>query len=405
LKKHDGSTTTDPDEMKELARDFFQNLYTAEGTLGMNDVIDTVPSRVTAEMNASLVAPYTEEEIKKALFQMFPTKAPGPDGFPAHFFQRHWELCGAEVTRAVLNVLKGIESPASINSTCMVLIPKVNNPDDLVQFRPISLCNVILKIVSKVQANRLKEILPDIISAEQSAFVPGRLITDNIISAYECLHFIKKKRGRHKQYGALKVDMRKAYDRVEWNYLRAIMLKLGIHVDFVDSIMRLVTTVSFSVFFNGEGTDFFKPSRGIRQGDPISPYLFLLAAEGLSCLLRSRGTENLSGIVVAPQAPPVNHLLFADDSLLFFKANLGGAQEINEVLDIYCRASGQRINREKSSIHFSKGCPGVIRQEIKELLQVPNESLSAKYLGMPTDVGANRNGTFKYVTDRIWKRI
>jgi hypothetical protein len=134
-------------------------------------------------MNDSLLAPFTESEVKEAMFQMFPTKAPGPDGFPAHFFQRYWELCGAEVTTVVLRVLKGEDDPAVINKTFVVLIPKVASSEELDQFRPISLCNVIYKIASKVAANRLKVILPEIISEEQSAFVPGRLITDNIITS------------------------------------------------------------------------------------------------------------------------------------------------------------------------------------------------------------------------------
>lgn len=406
LRKMSGQVTTDEQDMMAMTAAFYKQLYQSEGTDNMEAVLETVPVKVTSDMNDMLLARFKESELKEALFQMFPTKAPVPDGFPAHFFQRHRELCAAKVTAVILRVLKGEDDPAVINNTLVVLIPKVATPEELGQFKPISLYNIIFKIASKVAANRLKKVLPEIISEEQSAFVPGRLITDNIITAYECLHFMKHKKAKHLRCCALKLDMRKAYDRVEWCYLQAIMLKPGFHHLWVEMIMRLVSTVSFYALFNGESTESFHPSRGIHQGDPISPYLFLLAAEGLSCLLKSRNeSSNLGGIKVATSAPTLSHLLFADDSLLFFRANRGSAEEIKEVLNIYCRASGQRINTDKSSIHFAKGCSQILRQELKDILEVQNEALSEKYLGMPSDMGISSNGAFKYLRDRVWKQV
>ena len=406
LSRRDGSLTEDFAEMKSIVVDFYKNLFMTEGTSHMDDVLSCVPLKVNAEMNKFLNEPFSDEEVKRALFQMYPSKAPGPDGFQAHFFQKHWSICGPEVTMAVLRILEGKENVESLNETLLVLIPKVPSPTSLTQFRPISLCNVLFKIASKAVANRLKLILPDIISPFQSAFVPGRMITDNIITAFECLHFMKKKKVKNRCLGALKLDMMKAYDRVEWKYLDAIMTKLGFSRQWVDMIMRGVRSVSFSVLFNGARTEFFKPSRGIRQGDPLAPYLFLLAAEGLSCLLQHRQISGkLEGLVVANSAPPINHLLFADDSLLFFKANQGSAVVLGETLNLYCEASGQRINHDKSSIFFSKGSPADLKEAVKDILHVHKESLNDKYLGLPSDVGHSKNGAFKYLKDRVWMKV
>jgi hypothetical protein len=236
----------------------------------------------------------------------------------------------------VLRVLRGEDNMEEINQIFIVLIPKVANPEELGQFRPISLCNMIYKIGSKVAANRFKVCLPEIISEEQSAFVPGRLIMDNIITAYECLHFMKKNRAKKNRFCALKLDMRKAYDRLEWSYLETVMIKLGFHRLWVKMVMRLVTTVSFQVLFNGGKLRQFVPTRGVRQGDPISPYLFLLAVESLSCLLKHHSlSSDLHGLKVATSALAISHLLFADDSLLLFKADVASVGKIQEILETY----------------------------------------------------------------------
>jgi hypothetical protein len=248
---------------------------------------------------------------------MKPNKSPGPDGFTAGFYQKHWSMLKDDICHAVLAFLNGGDMLEIVNRTVLVLIPKVKNPEELTQFRPIALCNVLYKICSKVISNRLRGILDDIISEEQSAFVLGKLIPDNALIAYESIHYLKHNKGKS---GAcvVKLDMAKAYDRVEWQYLCSIMLQLSFKEAWVSPIMKCVESVTFSVRVNGHFLVAFKPTHGIRQGYPISPYLFLLCAEGLSYMLKNTRSMFLSkGVWVGIHAPWVSHLLFADDCLLF----------------------------------------------------------------------------------------
>jgi hypothetical protein len=169
--------------------------------------------------------------------------------------------------------------------------------------------------------NRLRPILGDIISINQSAFVPDRLITDNALVAFECLHFIEHNINQDKNFCAYKLDLSKAYDRVDWDFLKKAMVRLGFAPRWIDWTMACVTTVSYQVKFNGTLLESFSPSRGLRQGDPLSPFLFLFVADGLSYLLQREVAANgIVPIQICRRAPGVSHLLFADDSLLFFKA-------------------------------------------------------------------------------------
>lgn len=241
--------------------------------------------------------------------------------------------------------------PEGWNETFIVLIPKNSNPSKIKDLRPISLCNMVYKLIAKVIMNRLKVILPDIISPNQSAFVPGRLISDNILLAYELTHFLQRKRSGTSGYAAVKLDMSKAYDRVEWPFLKGMMEKLGFDRDWIKLIMKCITTVKYQIKINTDVTDTIIPQRGLRQGDPISPYIFLICTERFSALLhKAELNGSLTGIKICRGAPSVSQLLFADDSLLLMEANSSNAQEVNRILNTYEACSGQMINKDKSSI-------------------------------------------------------
>nr|XP_023923653.1 uncharacterized protein LOC112035046 [Quercus suber] len=372
----------------------------------IEECLQAVPCKVTEEMRQSLSREVSADEIWEALFQMGPTKAPGHDGMNALFYQKFWHIVGDNVVSAVLDFLQSGNMVSEINHTNIVLIPKVKSPEKMSDFRPISLCNVIYKIISKVLANRLKQVLPQIISLTQSAFVPGRLITDNVLVAYETLHTMHGRKKGKKGSLALKLDVSKAYDRVEWDFLRAIMLKLGFPEIWINWVMTCITSPSFSVLINGKPFGCIAPSRGLRQGDPLSPYLFLLCAEGFTALLaKVEMEERIHGVSICKRAPRISHLLFANDSSLFCQATQREVTAVTDILHIYAQASGQCINMEKSSVLFSSNTPVTQKEWIKSTFGVKEVVCFETYLGLPTMVGRAKYQAFAYLKDLVWRKL
>jgi len=179
------------------------------------------------EDNNLLVAPFVIEEFKTSIFSMKSDKCAGPDGFNPGFFQKFWPICGEELFTQCCEWLSTGTFPSSLNSTNIALIPKGDTQISMKDWRPIALCNVMYKVVAKVLANRLKVVLDKCISEFQSAFVPGRSILDNVMAAIEIIHYMKIKVKGNVGEVALKLDISKAYDRIEWNYLREVMEKMG----------------------------------------------------------------------------------------------------------------------------------------------------------------------------------
>ncbi|XP_024172006.1 uncharacterized protein LOC112178017 [Rosa chinensis] len=391
--------------MEEIILRYYEKLFTSSvPTLGEGD-LSFVTNILSDEENTRLNSEIKEEEVYKALKQMHPSKAPGPDGFSPAFYQQFWDVVGSDVVEAVRQFLNSENLLKQINCTWVTLIPKVKNPEFVHQLRPISLCNVIYNIGSKVLANRLKPLLDDIISQQQSAFVPGRLISDNSLLAFEISHCLKRRRRGNVGFCALKLDMSKAYDRVEWDFLEAVLDKLGFGATWIRWTMACVSTVSYSFLVNGDPCGNISPSRGLRQGDAISPYLFLLCAEVLSRMIKEAERNDLMhGVKVCQQAPAISHLFFADDSFIFSKAEITDILCMRDIFQKYEHMSGQQINYEKSCISFSKNVPRWKQDDLARVLGVTRVDKHDKYLGLPTELSYSKDEAFWYLVDRVRTR-
>ena len=294
-----------------IAAEHFTDLFSSSHPNNVENIANCMNGRVSLEDNLMLTGPVTDEEIQSAAFQIPPSRAPGPDGFTGGFYHDHWEVVGKDVTRMIKAFWHSGKFLKKFNHTNLALIPKVACPKSLKQYRPIALCNVCYKILAKVLTNRLKRIMPKIICENQSAFVAGKQIHDNILVVHEILHSLMHQTKQDSAGMAIKLDMAKAYDRVEWNFLLAMMGKLGFDPLFCSWIKECISTVTFSILMNGRPTGYILPQRGLRQGDPLSPYLFLLCTEGFSALIRC-GLENeaLHGFRVTNSTNPISHLFF-----------------------------------------------------------------------------------------------
>ncbi|XP_024196188.1 uncharacterized protein LOC112199393 [Rosa chinensis] len=376
-----GAWHTDDENLERIVLEYFHGLFTSSRPFDFHAVLDIISPVISEDANALLVGQISEDEVFRALKQMHPSKAPGPDGFSPCFYKHFWGLVGKDVVEAIRCFLFSEELLKSVNSTYVTLIPKVKKVQYVNQLRPISLCNVLYKLGSKVLANRIKPLMDSVVSPFQSAFVPGLLISDNSLIAYEIAHFLKKRRRGKKGFCALKLDMSKAYDKVEWNFLEGVMLKMGFCSIWVKWIMGCVKSVSYLFLVNG------------------------VPREVLSRLISFEEDQGrLNGVKICTAAPSISHLFFADDSFIFCKAESDQVQAVKDVLRRYEAVSGQEVNLQKSAISFSRNVPLHEQFLLAECLGVQRVDKHDKYLGLPLELSYSKEEAFGYLIERVQKR-
>ena len=349
-----------------------------------------------------LVAEISDKEIKQAMWSIPGSKAPGPDGYNSTFFKRSWDIVGKDVCDAIRDFFTHGKLLKEVNCTKLTLIPKVQYPHHVSEFRPIACCNTIYKCITKIICSRLKKVLPSIIAPNQSGFVQGRQIIHNVSVVQDIIGSYGRK--ATPPCCLLKVDIRKAYDSVDWKFLHQLLEAMHFPPKFITWVMQCVTTPSYSLYSNGNTFGFFAGKRGLRQGDPMSPLLFVICMEYLSRLLTYAGQQQDYKYHFRCRTLKLNHLVFADDLIIFCKGDLKSIMLNLRALATFAATSGLNANAGKSAF-YSCNMDAQVKEEVIKISKYKEESLPFTYLGVKIDSKKLSKDDCSFLIDKIAARI
>ncbi|GJR75133.1 RNA-directed DNA polymerase, eukaryota, reverse transcriptase zinc-binding domain protein [Tanacetum coccineum] len=346
ISDENGTLFKGEDVPKQFVKHFQQFLGTASNVLEIYNPSDLFSNSLNPDEANVMIKEVSDKEIKDALFGIGDNKAPGPDGYSSVFFKKAWGIIGKDVCDAVKEFFSSGQMLGELNATLITLVPKIQTPLKVYDFRHIACCNVIYKCISKIITNMIKSDLKKLVQNNQSAFIPGRVIQDNIMISQEILRGYGRKKGQKRC--AMKIDLQKAYDTVSWNFLETILIKFGFHKRMVDWIMVCVRTAGFSICINGE-----------RHGDRTD-FKF------------HHGCKELQLV----------NLCFADDLMMFCHSDVSSVSIVKDAIEEFSGVSGLLPNMNKSSLFFGS-LNANEKDRIMEVMQFKEGSLPTKYLGVP----------------------
>lgn len=299
----------------------FQGIFGIEGdNYHVEDPASLFTKKISVNDALKMVGPVSNEEIKSAIFDIDDNKAPGPDGYTSKFFKASWDVVGGDVCMVVKEFFSSGKMLGELNNTIISLVPKSKSPRKVFDYRPIACCGVVYKCISKVITNRIKGVLGELVDSNQGTFIGGRQISDNILLIQELMNGYNWKKKRVKRC-AFKVDIQKAYDTVSWDFLKFSLEQFGFHSKMVHWILVCLSSASFSINVNGNSFGFFKTKRGLRQGDPVSPYLFTIIMEVFNLTIKRQiKLEKRFKYHWGCKEMEVTHICFDDDLMLLYNA-------------------------------------------------------------------------------------
>jgi hypothetical protein len=367
----------------------------------MEDRIDDIP-QVSAAENEILIKDYSFAEVHEAISQMKHNKAPGPDGFPAEFYQTFWEVIKLDLMALFISFQRGELPLHRLNFGVITLLPKKDNATQIQQYRPICLLNVVFKIFTKVATIRITDVAHNVIKPTQSAFMPGRHILEGVVVLHESIHELHRK----KLDGVLfKIDFEKAYDKVKWPFLQQVLRMKGFNEIWCNRIKQYVQGGSVGIRVNDDIGHNFQTRKGLRQGDPLSPILFNIVADMLAILIaRAKEAGQIGGLLSHLVDGGISILQYADDTILFMEHDIAKALNMKLILCIFEQLSGLKINFHKSEI-FCFGRAKDIEQQYMQIFGCEAGALPFRYHGIPIHHRILRNAEWNPVETRFASKL
>ncbi|XP_074290450.1 uncharacterized protein LOC141617164 [Silene latifolia] len=376
-----GRSCTEGDSIQAAFLEYYHSLLGSQTkTEEVNLTVVRNGACCTAEHWNILSKPVTVEEVKQCLFSIPKGKSPGPDSYGSQFFRDAWEIIGDEICAAIQNFFDTGKLLTQINATIITLIPKMERPETVKHYRPISCCNVIYKTISKLLCTRLAVILPDIISRNQGAFVKGRSILENILICQDLVRLYN--RGMASPRCMFKMDLQKAYDTIEWKFVDQMLSALKFPPKFHQLIMACLTSPTYTLNLNGAHFDYFPGKRGLGQGDPFSPLLFCICMEYLSRIMHYAANTWYFRYHPLCKSLKLTHLRFS----------------------MICDTSGRKSIFVKSEVVFN-GVDDNLKADIIQVSGFQEGTLPFKYLGIPIQPGRLLRRDYKVLTDKIVRKI
>ncbi|GJR57534.1 RNA-directed DNA polymerase, eukaryota [Tanacetum coccineum] len=396
----EGDWIDKPYKVKNEFLNHFSNRF-ARPT-GPNIVLDSnMFKQLSSEQIADLECDVTYDEIKRAVWDCGTNKSPGPDGFTFDFIRTYWKIINQDVVNAVREFFVTSKFPPGSNSSFIALIPKKQDAKLVKDFRPISLIGCFYKIIAKILANRLSMVISDLISDVQSAFVPNRQILDGPFILNELISWCKF----HKSKAMIfKVDFEKAFDSVRWDYLDGILSNFGFGSKWREWIHGCLTSAMGSILVNGSPTSEFKFHKGLKQGDPLSPFLFILVMESLHLSFNNILNAGLFKGIRIDDSLTLSHLFYADDAVFIGKWDRANVVTIVHMLKCFFMASGLQINIHKSKLMGI----GVSQEEVRAAASIIGCSTFSNpftYLGVKVGMSNSKRKSWDEVIGKISARL